>query len=63
MAFGMEEKDIQEKVEKDLKGKEGKLERFNHFQIHLIANAISSVIIENNKKIQYSLGEAGIDFK
>jgi len=63
MTLGMEEKDIQEKVEKELQGKEGKPSRFDHFQIHLIANAISSVIIENNTKIQYSLGEAGIDFK
>ena len=54
----MEEKDIQEKVEKELQGKEGKPSRFDHFQIHLIANAISSVIIENNKKIQYSLSQA-----
>lgn len=63
MAFGMEEKDIQEKVEKELQGKKGKLERFSHFQIHLITNAISSVIIENNKKIRFSLSEAGVDFK
>ncbi|MFC1874770.1 hypothetical protein ACFLUX_01385 [Chloroflexota bacterium] len=63
MTLGMEEKEIKDKVEKELQGKEGKLSRFDHFQIHLIANAISSVIIENNAKIQYSLGETGIDFK
>ena len=63
MSFGMEKAEIESKVVEVLRKRPGGLERFNRYQIDLIARAIASVIVENNTKIQYSLGEAGVDFK
>ena len=63
MAFGLEKQEIESKVLEELRKHRGGLKRFDDYQIEAIADAVASVILENNTKIQYTLGEAGIDFK
>lgn len=62
MAFGMEKAEIESKVTKELRKRSGGLIRFTKYEAEAIAGAIAAVIVENNTKIQYSLGEAGVDF-
>lgn len=62
MSFGMERNEIVAKVTEELKERRGGLERFDGYEVQLIASAVASVIIESNTKIQYALGEAGVDF-
>ncbi len=63
MSFGMKREEIEAKVIEELKKRPGGMELFNEHKREVIAKAIASVIVENNTKIQYSLGEAGVDFK
>lgn len=55
MPFGMEKEDIESKATEELRQRPGHVARFNNFQIDAIAKAITSVIIENNSRIQHSL--------
>lgn len=63
MSFGMEEADIESKLVEELRTRPGHVAHFNKYQIEIISGAIASVIVENNAKIQYSLGEAGVYLK
>lgn len=63
MPFGMEEAEIESKLVEELRTRPGHVAHFNKYQIEIIAGAIASVLVENNARIQYSLGEAGVDLK
>ena len=63
MPFGMEEAKIESRVTEELRTRPGHVAHFNKYQIEIIAGAIASVIVENNARIQYSLGEAGVHLK
>jgi hypothetical protein len=57
MPFGMEEQAIESRAIEKLRQRPGHIARFNNYQIDAIAKAIASAIIENNSKIEHSLGE------
>lgn len=61
--FGMEEAYIESKLVEELRTRPGHVAHFNKYQIEIISGAIASVIVENNARIQYSLGEAGVHLK
>jgi len=64
MEFGMGREAIETTVFAHLIGERpGGTQRFNEYEARLIAQVMASVIVENNQKIQYALGNAGIDFK
>ena len=63
MPFGMEEGKIESRVTEELRTRPGYVANFNMYQIEITAGAIASVIVENNARIQYSLGEAGVHLK
>ena len=62
MSFGMKRDEIIAKVKKELSKPRGGLQSFNDLDQQSIAEAIATVIIENNAKIMNALEEADIDF-
>jgi len=62
MSFGMKRDEIISRVKKELSKPRGGLQSFNALDQQSIAEAIATVITENNNKIMHSLGEAGIEF-
>ena len=62
MSFGMKRDEIITKVKRELGKPRGGLQSFNDLDQQSIAEAIATVITENNNKIMHALEEADIEF-
>ena len=62
MSFGMKRDEIITKVKRELGKPRAGLQSFNDLDQQSIAEAIATVITENNNKIMHALGKAGIEF-
>ena len=63
MQFGMEMEQIESRVTDTLSHRPGHVAHFDKYQIELLARAIAAAIVENNARIQSSLGEVHMDLK
>jgi hypothetical protein len=63
MTFGMETEQIESRVADVLSQRPVRVAHFDKYQIELLARAIATAIVENNARIQSSLGEVRIDLK
>ncbi len=63
MTFGMEAEQIESRVAYELSQRPVRVAHFDKYQIELLARAITAAIVENNARIQSSLGEIRIDLK
>ena len=61
MPFGMETEQIESRVVDTLSQRPGHVAHFNKYQIELLARAIAAAIVENNARIQSSLGDVRMD--
>ena len=61
MPFGMETEQIESRVTDTLSQRPGHVAHFNKYQIELLARAIAAAIVENNARIQSSLGDVRMD--
>jgi hypothetical protein len=63
MPFGMEMEQIESRVVDTLSQRPVRVAHFDKYQIELLSRAIAAAIVENNMRIQRSLGEVRIDIK
>jgi hypothetical protein len=59
--FGMETEQIESRVTDTLSQRPGHVAHFNKYQIELLARAMATAIVENNARIQSSLGDVRMD--
>ena len=63
MSFGMDTEQIESRVAYELSQRPVRVAHFDKYQIELLARAIAAAIVENNARIQSSLGEVRMDLK
>ena len=63
MSFGMDTEQIESRVANELSQRPVRVAHFDKYQIELLSRAIAAAIVENNARIQSSLGEVRMDLK
>ena len=63
MSLGMKTEQIESRVTYELSQRPVRVAHLDKYQIEILARAIATAIVENNTRIQSSLGEVRIDLK